>query len=317
MDIKPTLYSICTIGFLALISSCDSDSSETQTGNQGTDLETKMATEEEPSEENRRFTSFPAHQSFYTNLLSKSSCTFLESLKDTTTGPVECSEFKSSIAQFGTVYESDGQLDYYPSKIPLTGTNNRLVSLIDRIATENRYGLVFHYGFENDKIVYILSKGQLDNDGAVQYCPFEDENDGFFALLQPNGTDPFQEIDGQRFESLTQAYFTHMRSNEISPPSRLDPTVHAKMVYHRPDSLMRFFEAFNQFSDLHLYINHGVVLSPKKDMFYHVPILTIGDQNVFYEIDNTDNSPNVFYKKALDVGRICPPNCPKVEPNCN
>src|SRR6056297_2198566 len=61
--------------------------------------------------------SFPPHQAFYSNLLSRSSCELLKFKNDTITGPVNCSEFKSSISEFGHRYSVDGTLEYFPTKI--------------------------------------------------------------------------------------------------------------------------------------------------------------------------------------------------------
>lgn len=303
---KNAVFLFCCIAIF-LATSCTEQPRNSETES------TKTSPKEESKQEVEQVETFPPHQAFYTNLLSRSSCEDLTSIPATITGPVNCSEFKTSIEEFGRRYSANGPLDYFPTKISIDSTNNELIDLFKSIASEDRYGLVFHYGYEEtttgDKIVYILSRGTLEDSTGVQYCPFpsgeNNQDTPHFLLLEPDGNKPFKAIDQTQFNAYTEKYFQEMRYD--SNPLLLN--THSKMVYHEPDSLVRFYDAFSSFSDLHLYINHGSVPSKSNSMVYHAPILSMGDQNIFYEIDDTPSAPNVFVKKALDIGQLCPPNC--------
>lgn len=64
-------------------------------------------------------------------------------------------------------------------------------------------------------------------------------------------------------------------------------------------------------NDSHVYFAHGARVIPvpnKGNVFVHTPIWIMGDQAGNRSLDGLSH-PLQFYRRALDVGNLCPPNC--------
>lgn len=270
----------------------------------------------EPESAQSAQSEFPPHLKFYDDLFARSSCS-ASPLKRLITGPVTCTQFKDAVIEFGNMYShvAGTALRYEPTKLPFdTGSAGLIIDLFD--SSQARYDLVFHYGYriENGKgeIVYILSKGELitsqsDPIGEVSYCAFESGENGqteaHYISLEANNGRPYRMIDQAEFDVMTELYFGNIEYDG----SALNGN-HARMAYHRADSLHKFYEQYSNENDLHLYISHGAVDDDAVTDVLHAPCLAFGNSTEFFEMDNLTQGPT-FRKKGLDIGRLCPPHC--------
>ncbi len=252
---------------------------------------------------------FRTELSFYNQLFSKSNCSDLESL-DSITGAISCSVFRFGINEFFENYSSGGSLNYRPSKIKIDDDFERYINWVDN---SQKYNIVFHYGYikSSGKIVYIMSKGEVyGNNISVSYCPFyEDEQNQqnpYYVLLDSRVGDGHRKIRLDEFRDLTRDYATNIKYNG----SDLDPNKDPLMVYHNVDEFLNFL-SFDNSDNLYLYIAHGALLS-------HQPLFAMGNDQVFFEINNSPiTAGDQFNNKGLDIGRLCPPNCPTPVTICN
>jgi hypothetical protein len=202
-------------------------------------------------------------------------------------------------------------LDLYPTKVRV---HDDLVALFESYANQSTFALVFHYGLENDKLVYITGKGRLDsnpngNDDQVSRTCFDPGENGIpfphYLLVKEQAGKALHAIDTTFFDILTRNYSEGMQ-HDGSP---LNPT-HTRMAYHNPDRLKQFLE-WSTATNKYLYICHGAVIDPNADdQLRHTPCFVLGDSDKFFRLDNEPENPsNIFINKALDAGRLCPPHC--------
>ncbi len=262
---------------------------------------------------------FPPNIAFYNELMRDSKCddeaTGADSLTAASfppvTGPITFTQFAKAVIAFAESHTTNEGLDYYPTKLAMDTT---LINFFSRYSLQEEFGLVFHYGYDlqSRNIIYILSKGRLvpdtsDTLGAVEYCPFEaGENyqpSAHYIALEPFNGRPFRIVGNSRFSSLTLAYRDSIRY-------RTDPidSSHPLMVYHDPKRLVQFYQEYARTSELYLYIGHGAVKSAGTNKLLHTPCYAFGDNTAFFALNDVDEG-SLFGKKALDIGRLCPPNC--------
>jgi hypothetical protein len=270
-----------------------------------------------PSEEHIFKQQFPSHLSFYDTLMANGTCSETSTLKAGETGSVTCGEFVKAVKNFGAAYTSAGNLDYYPVKLPFnSATNADLIDIFSNMNDQDRFGLVFHYGYENKggkgKLLYLLSKGTLESD-SVQYCPFSDgENDQtseHFIYLDPGSAQGFQVIDETTFDNFKKTYTDSMRIETDGVVKPVSQIVHPSMVYHNPQSFWDFYETYKNNPNLHLYIAPGGIRPEGLSTPMHAPFFVFGNDSVFFELNNTDRGRDNYREKALDIGQLCPPCC--------
>jgi hypothetical protein len=254
--------------------------------------------------------SAPGKLAVYNRLLGNSDCSN-KSDSLSFTGPIDCSTFTEGIKRFEPQYTSDaGNLNLNPSIVKLS---NKFKLVIQQAVAGGRYGLVFHYGYDEagDSLVYILSKGEIyGKDTLISYCPFVDaiNNNDFYLLMATQNGSGYNEIDASTFKIYTDAYFDKIKRDgkELTPANK-DP----QMVYHRANGFANFLSAFNTQNPTYLYIGHGSFPPTSSTENRHVPFFALGNDRVFFMINNTPSANNDdFEKKGLDIGRQCPPNCP-------
>lgn len=268
---------------------------------------------------------FPTELDFYNELFARSSCNPLEAFVEIT-GPLDCAPLKQALIDFVGVYSSTSNLSYMPTKLSFNNSEaDILIDLIRTYNNQNHYGFVFHYGYEtqgNDRIVYILSKGTIHSEpagreGMVEYCPFQNENNEInehYVLLDPAGIKSYQIIYQNRFNTLKKAYLEQIKVKYNQVDIGVDVVEnHPLMAYHEPEEFYDFYDLYDTVGNLHLYIGHGAFTYHGDNIPVHTPCFMFGDGNEFFVLDDDDNSQRgqaAFFNKALDLGRLCPPNCP-------
>ena len=268
---------------------------------------------------------FPPHLSCYTALFRLSRCTNFKGIPKIT-DPVHCSALKAAIREFGNRYSASGPetLDFCPTKIHFDISNDSfLINLWERYDNQSDFGLVFHYGYQVQggigKIVYILSKGRVDTNKNVQYCPFPKGENGKSAtnyiVLGPQGSNSYKVILQDDFDALARNYLDGISYN--GDPINAGTSKHSKMAYHKPAGLFEFYKEYKNEQNVHLYITHGCVYHPNEVEPIHAPCFIFGNADEFFPLDDLPLRPaGRFRLKGLDIGRLCPPNCNTTSPHC-
>lgn len=258
----------------------------------------------------------PGKLAIYNRLFSNSDCS--NKLKSfAITRSIDCTTFSEGLKHFEPQYTSvAGNLNLNPSIVKLS---NKLKQVIQQAVAGGHYGLVFHYGYDEagDSLVYILSRGQIyGEDTLISYCPFVDSsNNNFYLKMATKNGSGYNEINAGSFKNYTDAYYAKIkRDGNALTPANQDP----KMVYHRPQGFAEFLSAFNSQNPTYLYIGHGSFPYTSSTESRHLPFFALGDDQAFFMINNQPASgTNAFENKGLDVGRLCPPNCPTPVQICN
>jgi len=308
------------VGALTL-ASCENEPNQVDTEQETSN--TRVAETEAPSANEAVTKSTPVPPTFpdpgklaiYNRLFSNSDCS--NKLKSfAITRPIDCTTFSEGLKHFEPQYTSvAGNLNLNPSIVKLS---NKLKQVIQQAVAGGHYGLVFHYGYDEagDSLVYILSRGQIyGEDTLISYCPFEDSDKSFYLLMATKNGSGYNEINAGTLKNYTDAYYAKIkRDGNALTPANQDP----KMVYHRPQGFAEFLSAFNSQNPTYLYIGHGSLPYTSSTESRHMPFFALGNDQAFFMIDNQPASgTNVFENKGLDVGRLCPPNCPTPVQICN
>jgi hypothetical protein len=239
----------------------------------------------------------------------RSTC-FDKAFADSVTGPVSCTEFLRAIYDFGTLYTANN-LNYRPVRIDLSITANAaLFDTIRAMASEGEFGLIFHYGYDSGDLVYLMSKGKIDQYGKFDYCPFKAEENGQlvdkYALLDHSNS--VQYVDANRFDGLVNAYRDNMLLNQNGNQVALDPGQNPMRVYHSPDEFVQFYNQYASGTNDHLYINHAAKMVPLLKYPGHAPVFVMGDDTAFYRLSDTPGLDR-YQERGLNLGHLCPPMC--------
>ena len=305
--------SLCSI-VVFTISSCK-ERPDQETDSQTETIQTEITTESVP---------YPDSLLFYNQLMQHPDC--LTPLNENNiSGNIGCTKFRDGVIKFFHDYKTTPVLDYYPAKLTLATEH---VNLINRLGNQTDYGLVIHYGYfektpsgspATGNIIYILGKGKLDANANIIHEPFSDVENGqtiehYIAIA--NSINPVRIIDESEFDVLTCAY----RNNVKYKNTRIKDLSfdHPLMVYHTPSEFKDFYTGQGSgSSNTTLYIGHGSIQPDGSNTEFHTPLFVLGNDTQFNDLDNLGGtSVSRYERQALDVGRLCPPNCNAASPTC-
>jgi hypothetical protein len=219
------------------------------------------------------------------------------------------------LRRFDNLYNTlNGRLNLEPVVVPLS---SQLRTVFQNAAAGGHYGLVFHYGYNETSgtLLYMMSRGQIyGEDSLISYCPLVRDDGSEYFYLMENGVTS-NEINSTKFTEYTTAYAAFIKRNgtDLSYSTK-DP----QMVYHRASGFQKLLSAFNAQSPTHLYIGHIALPHVTASEARHLPCFALGNSSEFFRIDDNHNpqGSNAFTNKALDIGRLCPPNCPNTVLQC-
>lgn len=287
-------------------------------GNGGSATEKSEAEMNEGSDSKRPL--YQGNAKFIEELFALSDCDREEPGIVEPTGPVTCSQVLDALHVFCETYRAGGQFNYFPTKIEMHSAIGDLFGAMAR----TEFGLVFHYGYHSadEEIVYLLSKGKLDTSvdstGTVSYCAFAagdtpNSQDDHYLLLKSGSGQPYEILDKTEFEGFRNEYAVNVQRFDGNDYVDIDTSNNPLMVYHDPAGLLEFYEKYKDENNASLYIAHGSIRAEGASEAYHTPCFVFGNDTAFFELDNRDyssnGSNNMYTKKGLDIGHLCPPNC--------
>ena len=241
----------------------------------------------------------------------------LSSQQPLLSGPITSEEITMLEKEFDKTYSALGGLNSAILKVEISDT---LINEIERLAAVDNKGLVFYYGYlENKKeICYLIGLGNQDPQSLkFEHYPFPKRpglHPAFFLVFSSNDN-YLTPVGANTFVKLTEAYKKNITQNKTSISSNMD---HPLMVYHQGKELKKFYDEYKLGSPLYLHIANGSGLTSQGIGTYQVPIILFGNDQVPFPTDDINyvarglNEP--YRNKALDAGHVCPPHCLSILP---
>ncbi len=255
---------------------------------------------------------------------------YYNSLVHNISAPVSNSKFIDDTESFNAVYQSQFDPTPYPQPNPLVyplkiqwDSVKKYINLGILHRTENE-GIAIYYTVrdENDEryFSYALGYAQIvEPNDTIECSPLSTAGGKYLSLKKGGG---FDIIDAQQLSLDTARYHDSVYVLDRHPVLY---TYLAKELKHPRycfinNKALRKVEAHNGNivgDTIYLSFYHGAYTktidyptSSPVDIEVQTPILVIEDHNGFHYLDEIDH----FYKfkfKALNIGRLCPPDCNK------
>jgi len=196
----------------------------------------------------------------------------------------------------------------------------------DAIKTSSNAGIGLYYvvdtSYNQQALTYVLAKAVIidDLDTIIPVSL------GGKYLILTNSSPYYREINSVQFNDYLNYYrllqLRHLKNGNLYNISNLN---HTQICFHPGDSLYRFFEdnkgfVQNQtYDDLYLTVRTGstgpeAFVDGNKvthNLLVQTPLLIFQENGTVF-LDNFSyegRNQGAFSKKALDIGRLCPPRC--------
>lgn len=226
--------------------------------------------------------------------------------------------------------ESYNKLNLNIDASPLSVNWQQLNSYINISSLQGKIneGIGIFYLVDNDtltslKFAFVVTKAkrEVNATGDTIITPLPNST-GKYLMLSPTSN---REITGSELGNYMAAYKNNVKFKPFmvsAPPSySVNNYNHPHVLYHIGDSAYSFYEDnYNPTTNPNpvIVIENGAYIKPitltetststKKDFEVHVPIILF-KQNGVLSLDDIDYPGKPFKNKALDVGRLCPPDC--------
>ncbi|MBO6516800.1 MAG: hypothetical protein JJ975_09640 [Bacteroidia bacterium] len=236
---------------------------------------------------------------------------------------------KGMFQDFEKAYSINSQWADSTLKIPLKTLHEMGDNLFTRFGDATSQGVAFHYVLRDEGgkkyFSYVVSAATLLTKDPPVFPTIKGNNKSYFWLKENGGIEP---ITHKEMDVLKAAYLQQIKVKDTYPK---DSVIHIKDFEHPTfsffsgKSLKAFFtqniSGRNiQHLDLHIFNgavhNEDVVLSSghKDTLDVQVPILVFADnqKGTIYMDGGAFSDTQPYRNRALDVGRLCPPECNKM-----
>lgn len=169
-------------------------------------------------------------------------------------------------------------------------------------------------------LTYVIVKAMRDIDNDTIKPIFHSDTSKFLMLTNstPEG---YRKITLAQFKNYSSYYKEHLQVRRVNNVYNVKDIRHPQICFQRGDSLAKFYnhnvDLIPPQSNLFLVIKNGAAFPKAQimnyagtvfDLLVQIPIF-IFKYNGSLLLDNSQNTKKTFQNKALDVGRLCPPDC--------